>query len=77
MARVLLVEREVAGDEGEDPAGLQSVDGLREEEVMEREPLAAVGELHIGKRRVADNRVDGLSGSLVSAKLSMRMSCSG
>ena len=57
-AAVLLVEREVRRDEGEDAAGPHGVERLREEVVVEREPLAVVLELHVGKRRVADDGVD-------------------
>ncbi len=56
--RVLLVEREMAGDQGEDAAGLQRVNRLGEEEVMQRQPLAGVLELDVGERHVADHGVD-------------------
>ena len=59
---VLLVEREVGGDQGQDAAGLQGVERLGEEEVVEREPRAAVLELHVGERRVADDGVDAALG---------------
>ena len=55
---VLLVERVVRRDEGQDAAGPQGVERLREEEVVEREPRAPVLELHVGKRRVPDDGVD-------------------
>ena len=57
-AAVLLVERVVRRDEGEDAAGPQGVERLREEVVVEREPLAVVLELHVGERRVPDDGVD-------------------
>ena len=38
--RVLLVEREMAGDQGQDAAGLQGVDRLGEEEIVQRQLLA-------------------------------------
>ena len=74
---VLLVEREVRRDQGEDAAGLQGVDGLGEEEIVQRQLLAAIVELEVGEGHVADHRVDAASGSRVSRKFSMRMSCSG
>ena len=55
---VLLVERVVRRHEGEDAAGPQGVERFREEVVVEREPLAVVLELHVGKRRVPDDGVD-------------------
>ena len=73
---VLLVEREMAGDQGQDAAGLQGVNGLGEEEIVQGELLAAVVELDVGERHVADHRVD-RSGSCVSRKFSMRMSARG
>ena len=36
---VLLVEREVAGDQGQHAAGLQGVDGLGEEVIVQRQLL--------------------------------------
>ena len=74
---VLLVEREMAGDQGEDAAGLQCVDRLGEEEIVQRQLLAAVVELDVGERHVADHGVDAPSGRRVSRKFSMRMSGSG
>ena len=61
---ILLIEREVTRDQGQDSARPQGVRGLRKEEVMEREPLPPVGELHIGKGRVPDDGVDGAFGKI-------------
>ena len=66
---VLLVERVVRGDEGQDAAGPQGVERFREEEVVEREPRAAVLELHVGKRRVPDDGVDAPLGELRVAEV--------
>ena len=38
---ILLVEREMRGDQGQHAAGLQGVDGLGEEVIMQRQLLAA------------------------------------
>ena len=66
---VLLVEREMAGDQGQDAAGLQGVDRLGEEEVVQRQLLAAIVELHVGKRHVADHGVDAALGQLRVAEV--------
>ena len=66
---VLLVEREMAGDQGQDAAGLQGVERLGEEEVVQRQPLAAVVELDVGKRHVADHGVDAALGQLRVAEV--------
>ena len=61
-AGVLLVERVVAGHQGQDAAGLQGVEGLGEEEVMQGEALPVVVELEVGERHVADDGVDAALG---------------
>ena len=40
------------------PPGLKSVDGLREEEIVERHPVAGVLKPHVGEGDVADDGVD-------------------
>ena len=66
---VLLVEREVAGDKREDTAGFQRIDGLRKEEVVERQAKAAMLELDVGKRHVPDHGVDAALGEQRVAKV--------
>jgi hypothetical protein len=67
----------VARDEAEHAAGPQGVQGLREEKVVEREPLALVLDFEVGERGFPTTASWLPSGSFVSRKLSMRMSCSG
>ena len=50
------------GDQGEDAAGLQGVDGLGEEVVVQRQLLPAVVELDVGEGHVADHGVDAVRG---------------
>ena len=66
---VLLVEREVAGDQRQDTAGFQRIDGLRKEEVVERQAKAAMLELDVGKRHVPDHGVDAALGERRVAKV--------
>ena len=66
---VLLVEREMAGDQGQDAAGLQGVERLGDEEIVQRQLLAAVVELDVGKRQVADHGVDAALGQLGVAEI--------
>ena len=66
---VLLVEREVAGDKRQDTAGFQRIDGLRKEEVVERQAKAAMLELDVGKRHVPDHGVDAALGEQRVAKV--------
>ena len=66
---VLLVEREVAGDKRQDTAGFQRIDGLRKEEVVERQAKAAMLELDVGKRHVPDHGVDAALGERRVAKV--------
>ena len=60
--RVLLVQREMAGDQGQHAAGFQGVDRFGEEVIMQREPLAVVVELDVGEGHVADHGVDAALG---------------
>ena len=48
----------MAGDQGQHAAGLQCVHGLGKEEIVQRQPMAAVFEFDVGERHVADHRVD-------------------
>ena len=66
---VLLVEREMAGDQGQDAAGLQGVDRLGEEEIVQRQLLPAVVELDVGEGHVADHGVDAALGQLRVAEV--------
>ena len=59
---ILLVEREMRRDQGQHAAGLQGVDGLGEEVIMQGELLAVIVELEVGERHVADHRVDAVLG---------------
>ena len=59
---VLIVEGEVGRDQGQHPAGLEGVQRLGEEVVVRGEFLAAVVELQVGERDVADYRVDAALG---------------
>ena len=75
---VLLVERVVRRDQGQDAAGLQGVERLREEEVVEREPLCRGSSSFTSANGGLPMTASMLpSGSLVSRKFSMRMSWSG
>ena len=67
--RILLVEGEVRGDERQHAAGLQGVDGLGEEVVVEGVFLSLVVELQVGERHVADDRVDAPLGQLRVAEV--------
>ena len=58
QAGVLLVERVVAGHQGQHAARLQRVEGLGEKEVMQGEAHAVVVEPEIGERHVADDGVE-------------------
>ena len=51
---ILLVEREMAGDQGQYAAGLQGVERFGEEEIVERQLVAVV--VHVGHRRTVDCR---------------------
>ena len=51
------------------PRGLQGVERLRQEEIVERQPHAAIIEPHVGKRRVADDGVDATVGELGVAEV--------
>ena len=61
---ILLVEREMRRDQGQDAAGLQCVNGLGEEVIMEGQLLPLVVELEVGERHVADHRVNAVFGQL-------------
>ena len=75
---ILLVEREVAGDQGQDAAGLQGVDGLGEEEIVQRQPLARDSSSFTSANGTLPITASMLpSGRRVSRKFSMRMSWSG
>ena len=66
---VLLVEREVTGDQGEDAAGLHGVQRLCDEEIVQRQLAATVVELHVGEGRIADRRVEAILGQLRVAEI--------
>ena len=79
---VLLVEREMRGDQGQHAAGLQGVDGLGEEEIVQGQLLAAIVELEVGEGHVADHRVDAVFGQrgvaeILDADVVAGVECSG
>ena len=77
MAAFCLSRVKCAGDQGQHAAGLQCVNRLGEEVIVQGQLLPVVLELHVGEGHVADHRVDAVSGRRVSRKFSMRMSWPG
>ena len=73
---ILFVEREMRRDHGQDAAGLQGVDGLGEEVIVQRQLLPAIVELEVGERHVADHRVNAAFGQL-ACRGSSRCGCPG
>ena len=69
MAAFCLSSVKCAGDQGQDAAGLQGVDGLGEEVIVQRQLLAAIVELEVGERHVADHGVDAVLGQLRVAEV--------
>ncbi len=55
---VLFVERVMRRDKGEHAAGLQGIDGLGEEVIVQGEFLAPVIELKVGERHVANDGIN-------------------
>ena len=51
-------------DQGEDASGLQRIDRFGEEEIVQRQLLAAIVELEVGEGNVADRCVDAALGQL-------------
>ena len=66
---ILLVEGAVRRDHGQHAAGLQGVDGLGQEEVMQRQLLPVIVELEVGEGHVAYHRVDAVLGQLGVAEI--------
>ncbi len=66
---ILLVEREMAGDQGQHAAGLESIHGLGEEVIMQGELLPAIIELKVGERHIADDCVNAVLGQLRVAEV--------
>ena len=66
---ILLVEREMRRDQGQHAAGLQGVDGLGEEVIVQRQLLPVIVELEVGEGHVADHRVDAVLGQLGVAEV--------
>ncbi len=58
------------------PPGFRASSDLGDEEIVQRQLSAAIVELDVGERRVADHGVDAAAGGC-RGKLSMRMSASG
>jgi hypothetical protein len=55
---ILLIKREATRHESEYSAGLYSIKRLGDEEIVQRQPPAAVIKSHISKRRIPDDGVD-------------------
>ena len=51
------------------PPGFRASTRLGEEEIMQRQLLAAVVELHVGERRVADHGIDAAASAAVAESL--------
>ena len=66
---ILFVEREMRRDQGQHAAGLQGVDGFGEEVIVQGQLLAAIVELEVGERHVADHGVDPVLGQLGVAEI--------
>ena len=58
QAGVLLVQGVVGGHQGQHAAGLQGIEGLGQEEVMQGEARPVIVEPEVGERHVADDGVD-------------------
>ena len=54
----------MGGDQGQHAAGLEGVDGLGEEVIMQGQLLPVIVELEVGERHVADHRVNAVLGQL-------------
>jgi len=59
---ILLVEGVMRRDQGHHAAGLERVDGFGQEVIMQGEFLALVVEFEVGKRDIADDRVNAVWG---------------
>ena len=59
----------MGGDQGQHAAGLQGVDGLGEEIIVQGQLLAVIVELEVGEGHVADHRVDAVLGQLGVAEV--------
>ena len=62
QAGVLLVQRVVAGHQGQHAAWLQGVEGLGQKEVMQGEAHPVVVQAEIGEGHIADDGVDAALG---------------
>ena len=62
MAAFCLSSVKCDRDQGQHAAGLQGVDGLGEEEIVQRQLLPVIIELQVGERDVADHGVDAVLG---------------
>ena len=69
MAAFCLSSVKCDRDQCQHAAGLQGVDGLGEEVVVQGELLAVVVELQVGERHVADHGVDAVLGQLRVAEV--------
>ena len=66
---ILFVQREMGRDHRQNASGLQGVDGLGEEVIVQRQLLPVVIELEVGERHVADDGVDAAFGQLGVAEI--------
>ena len=69
MAAFCLSSVKCDRDQGQHAAGLEGVDRLGEEVIVQGELLAAIVELQVGERHVADHRVDAVLGQLGVAEV--------
>ena len=66
---ILLVERVMRRDQCHHAAGLQGVDGFGEEIIVQGKLLAAILELEVGERHIADDGVDAAFGQACVAEV--------
>ena len=55
---MLLIERKMRGDQGQDASRFQGIQGFGQEKVMQGEALARILDPVVHERHVADHRID-------------------